>query len=419
MQATAAAREVPPAGKRRRDRDFQLLLTGSSVSMLGSRLTSIGYPLLVLALTGSPLVAGLVGFAATAPSILVYLPAGALVDRWDPWRAMLLCEFGRGAAVAIVVITVALGSPSVTQLTAVAVIEEILEVFSALAERRIVRSLVEPGNAAHDLARMEARTHMVVLFGRPLGGFLFGLSPGLPFLADSLSFGVSVAVLARIGRRRPCRPSEALAKLRLRREIGEGLRWIRSDPFARVAMPLTACTTFIGQALIMIFLAEAHFRHLPPSGIGIVLAASGAGGALGCAVADRLFRRFSYSLLQIQMWMWTGAFAMLALSGGSSFLLIAIALTIIGFSGALGNIALDTYLVRNVAERILGRITSADRLTTFGAFALGPLLGGACAEWCGIQQSILGLLVAVGLLTVVSGAAGSKPRRPDLLAPRP
>src|ERR1022692_4299045 len=125
MQVTAAAREVPPASPRRRDSDFQLLLTGSSVSMLGSRLTSIGYPLLVLALTGSPLVAGLVGFAATAPSILVYLPAGALVDRWDPWRAMLVCEFGRGAAIATVVITVALGSPSVALLTAVAVIEEI------------------------------------------------------------------------------------------------------------------------------------------------------------------------------------------------------------------------------------------------------------------------------------------------------
>lgn len=418
MSATAtAARKVHAAGRSRRERDFQLLLAGSSVSMLGSRLTSIGYPLLVFALTGSPLVAGLVGFAATAPSILVYLPAGALADRWDPWRAMVVCELGRGAAIATVVVIVALGHPSVLLLTALAVIEEILEVFSALSERRFVRTLVVPDEAAAALARMEARTHMVVLFGRPLGGFLFGLSRGLPFLADSVSFGISVAVLSKIGRRQARRLPETFPKLRLEKEIGEGLRWICADPFARFAVPLTACTTFICQALIMVFLAEAHSRHLAPGSIGVVLAASGAGGAIGCAVADRLFRHFGYSLLRIQIWMWTGAFAMLTLSRGSPVLLMAIALTIIGFSGALGNIALDTYLVSNVAERMFGRITSVDRLTTFGALALGPLVGGACVEWWGIRQSILGLLVAVGVLAVVSVAAGQQPRRADPLAP--
>jgi len=68
---------------------------------------------------------------------------------------------------------------------------------------------------------------------------------------------------------------------------------------------------------------------------------------------------------------------------------------------------------------MLGRITSVDRLTTFGALALGPLLGGACAEWYGIQQSIVGLLAAVGLLAVVSAVARHKPTRPDLLTPHP
>ena len=93
------------------------------MSMLGSHVTSIAYPLLVLRLTSSPFEAGWVAFAALAPSILVYVPAGALVDRWDPWRAMLVSEIGRGVAIAAVAVTVGMGKPNVPLLTAAAVVE--------------------------------------------------------------------------------------------------------------------------------------------------------------------------------------------------------------------------------------------------------------------------------------------------------
>ena len=45
-----------------------------------------------------------------APSLLVHVPAGALVDRWDPRRAMLVSEVGRGVAIAAVAVTLAMGS---------------------------------------------------------------------------------------------------------------------------------------------------------------------------------------------------------------------------------------------------------------------------------------------------------------------
>ena len=411
MLVTRVAAEAPVDDRLRRKRDFQSLLAGSSVSMLGSRLTAIGLPLLVLAVTGSPLVAGWAGFAAAAPSILVLLPAGALVDRWNSRRAMTFSELGRGVAIAAVVVVVLLGRPSVEILIGLVVVEEVLGVFSALSERRIICSLVEPDNTASALASAEARTHMVVLAGRSLGAFLFGLGQALPFLADALSFGVSASVLMRIGQRQePPQPAE-IAERNLWREIGDGLRWVRSDQFARIAFPLTACATLIGQALIMVFLAEAHARDLPSAQIGMVLAASGAGGALGSATAYWLFQHFQYRLLHIQMWIWTGMFALLAWSGGKSIFLMAVALTVTGFAGALGNIALDTYLLRKVDVNMLGRATSIDRLTTFGGLALGPLLGGAIAERNGVAQSIFALFVAAALLTAATAVASRRARR--------
>jgi predicted MFS family arabinose efflux permease len=402
----------------RRNRDFHLLLTGSSVSMLGSRLTAIGLPLLVLAITGSPLAAGWAGFAGAAPSVLILLPAGALVDRWNPRPAMIVSEVGRGAAITVVVVLVWLHHPSVELLIGLVVVAEVLGVFSALSERRLICSLVEPDNTASALASAEARTHLVVLAGRSLGAFLFGLGRALPFLADALSFVVSTGVIMRIKRWRSRQPEQD-ADRNLRREMAEGLRWVRSDHFARIAFPLTACTTLIGQALIMVFLAEAHEARLPPDRIGLVLAASGAGGVLGSAAAYWFFQRFKYALLSVQMQIWTIMFAILAWFGGKAFFLMAVVLTVTGFAGALGNIALDTYTLRRVNERMLARATSIDRLTTFGGLALGPLLGGAMVERCGVHVSICVLFVAVVGLTVAATAAQIRSRtEPSEYLPR-
>src|SRR5205085_9571820 len=74
----------------------------------------------------------------------------------------------------------------------------------------------------------------------------------------------------------------------LMEDVRTGFRWLCGDPFARIAMPLAACMTLVSQALIMVFLCEAHARHLSSLAIGAVLAASGVGGAFGAVAGSRL-----------------------------------------------------------------------------------------------------------------------------------
>jgi MFS family permease len=73
----------------RRNRDFLVLWSAQLVSTLGSQVSMLAFPLLVLARTASPAKAGLVGFANTIPALLFYLPAGVLVDRHDRRRVMV------------------------------------------------------------------------------------------------------------------------------------------------------------------------------------------------------------------------------------------------------------------------------------------------------------------------------------------
>src|SRR6202451_3457128 len=79
----------------RRNRDFQLLWGGQAVSLLGSQISKIAYPLLVLAMTGSPAKAGIAGFAALLGYPLFPMPAGGLADRHDRKRIMIVCDANR------------------------------------------------------------------------------------------------------------------------------------------------------------------------------------------------------------------------------------------------------------------------------------------------------------------------------------
>src|ERR671914_2186595 len=74
----------------RRNRDFLLLWTGQVVSTVGTRASSVAFPLLVLALTGSPSQAGFVAFAQTLPFPLLFLVAGVAVDRLGRERGPLV-----------------------------------------------------------------------------------------------------------------------------------------------------------------------------------------------------------------------------------------------------------------------------------------------------------------------------------------
>ncbi len=82
------------------NRDYMLLWSGQVISTIGTGASQIVYPLLILELTGSPTAAGIAAALTSLPYIFFSLPAGALIDRWDRKRVMILCDIGRGLTLA-------------------------------------------------------------------------------------------------------------------------------------------------------------------------------------------------------------------------------------------------------------------------------------------------------------------------------
>src|SRR6184192_3021305 len=149
-----------------RNRDYMLLWSGQVVSVLGSPLSEIVFPLLAWDMTGSPVPAGILLACYKVPLVLFSLPAGALIDRWDRKRAMMWCDTLRCLAFATVPLSAALGALSIWQLFLVALIEGTLSVFFNVAQVAALPRVV-PKEQLPDAGAQNQATTAIAEFAGP------------------------------------------------------------------------------------------------------------------------------------------------------------------------------------------------------------------------------------------------------------
>ncbi len=99
-----------------RNRNFMLLWSGQTISVFGSTISDLAFPLLVLALTGSPAQTGLVLALEAVPFLVFSLPVGAWVDRWNRKKVMILCNIGNALTLASIPFAMAIGHLTIVQL---------------------------------------------------------------------------------------------------------------------------------------------------------------------------------------------------------------------------------------------------------------------------------------------------------------
>lgn len=408
--ATAPPRPPPL----RRNRDFILLWSGQVVSTIGTRITSVAYPLLVLVLTESPARAGLVGFAQTLPFLLLYLPAGALVDRWDRKKIMLACDAGRAIALGSLAITLPLGLVTLAQIVVVAFVEGMLFVFFTAAEGAALPHIVPREQLPTAIAQNEARMQGADLVGQPLGGFLFGVARLAPFVVDAVSYAVGfcavLAVRPALQEDRPPVPR------RIGREIAEGVRWLWGHPLLRAVVVLVGGSNFVFNALVLVLIVRARELGASPALIGAMFAFYGAGGLLGSFVAPWVQRSIPARAVIIgSMWFWAATTALVVFIGEPVTLgLVA------GFAALAGpafNVVVASYNYALVPDRLQGRVRSTARLIAWGTIPLASLSAGLLLESLGPSHTLLtlaGIAVAVAVGASASPAIRRTPRIEDL-----
>ena len=401
-----------------RNRDFTLLWTSQVASTIGTRVTAVAYPLLVLLLTGSPALAGVVAFAQTLPFLLLYLPAGAWIDRWDRRRTMVVCELGRAVALGSVAAVALIGgihAVDVWQLALVAFVEGALFVLFDLAEGSALPHIVAPEQVPTAVAFNQARIQGADLVGQPLGGALFAASPALPFVVDAITYLASGGALAAIRSR--LQGERAPVTTRLRAQIAEGLRFVRGSAFLRDAVALVAGMNLIFNGLFLALVVRAHDLGASPEQVGLMLGIFGLGGVLGSIAAPWLHRRLPGRLILVgTAWAWAGLLLLQPLA--PTWLLLGVVAGVGALFGPPFNVVIAAYVYRVTPDELMGRVRSAIRLVAWGTIPVGSLLGGVLSEALGPGPALL--VFALGMLPVAVATTLSRGMREISAAePRP
>jgi hypothetical protein len=399
-----------------RNRDFNLLWVSQSLSDLGTAISTLAVPLLVLALTGSPVQAGLVGTAGLVVTLLCRLPAGVLVDRIDRRQLMLACDAVRLIAYLTLGLIVLDGHASLTAIIAVTVIGSACNALFSTAEHSSLRNIVARGQLPAAVARNEARAYGTSLAGPPLGGLLFGLGRGLPFFGNALTFLASLLGVLLV--RRPLQKPRAEKPAGGATALVEGVRFVFDNPFLRAVLVIAAPLNLAINGIIFTIIVTLQRNDVPPAIIGSVETVVAVGGLLGALAAPALQRRMPLPML-IRGICCAAAGFMAISSLLTPSIAAAIPVAIAVFLGPASNAALFGHQAAITPDRLQGRVVSVVIVAATSVSAAAPLIAGVLIAAWGSPAAILVFAATVGgsavAATVSKGIRSMQPV-PELAA---
>jgi predicted MFS family arabinose efflux permease len=397
-----------------------LLWSGQVVSTLGSSAAWIIYPLLILALTGSPAAAGVAGALAHLPYLLFSLPAGALIDRWDRKRVMILCDLGRALTVLSVPLAMWLDVLTLWQLYAAAFVEGTLFVFFNIAEVAALPRVVPTHHLPQAAAQNEAAFSAAHIVGPSFGTALYqGLGRAAPFIADAISYVVSCVTLLLI--RTDFRAAPPAARRHLGAEIAEGLHWLWQQRLIRYMAFLTGCINLVnaGTGLLVIVLAkELGASDLE---IGLAFSIGGIGGILGSLAGGQVQKRFSFGQVIVAL-MWASALLFPLYALAPSYVFLGVVFALMYFLGPVYNVVQFSYRLALIPDALQGRVNSTFRLLAFGFMPIGAALGGFLIERFGAMPTVVVFAlwnVILAVLTTFNRDVRNAPRLPGVSAQLP
>lgn len=382
-----------------RNRDYLLLIGGQGVSAMGTQVSDLAYILLVLALTNSPAQVGGIGAMRVLPALLLGIPAGVLVDRWDRKRLMIFCDCGRALCLASIPVVYALGHLTLPQLYLTAFVEAALATFFDLAERSCLPQIVSREQLSTASAQNQAVSYTSLTVGPPLSGILYSIGHVFPFLIDAISYVVSVVSLLFIKtpfqERREQKPRHVLT------EMQEGIVWLWHQPLLRFMTLLIGSLnlTVAGIDLIVVILAQQ--QHASSFVIGLIFAIGSIGGIAGAFVAPYIQKHFSYGQAIIVI-CWITALLWPLFAIAPNIIIIGLIFAAYLIWGRIMSVVNFTYRTAITPDRMQGRSLGIASIIVRTAPPAGIALTGIFIQHFGVIATILTISASRVLIAIIA-----------------
>ncbi|WP_078910061.1 MFS transporter [Streptomyces sp. NRRL S-87] len=420
--AAGTARDRPPLVPLRRNWRFQLLWVGATSTTLGVEAADVAYPLLVLALTGSPALAGLFGFTQLIVILLFGLPIGVLADRWDHRRVLVGAEAARAVATASVAVALAMDRLTAVHLLLVAVVLGVGTAFGGPVRMLLIRAVVPDEQLTQALTQDEVREGAAGLLGPAVGGALYGVSRVVPFVACAVTFSVSLVCTLFV--RVPPRAKDPAADAGAGAGDGAGggdgeergaaaaeesggafagvLELVR-QPALRGSLLLVGTFYLVLTAVTLTVVVKLQAQDTPPGLVGFALTGSAVGMLLGSLLVKRLHGWMAPGRLLLLVSA-VAALCVTLLAAPFAWWWVFGVLVVATLTTPALRVLIDIMILRQVPEDRRGRTIVATMTVLQCGPAAGTLGAGLLLQFAGTTGAILALGGLQAVVTLVGVA---------------
>jgi Transmembrane secretion effector len=383
----------------RDSRDLRLVVAGSFVSNLGAQATLVALPFQLYLLTHSALVVGLLGAAELVPLVSMALLGGAIADRMDRRRLLLLTQIGLVATSGGLAILPALGRPPVGVLYALGGLLAGFNSLQNVAISSLVPNLIDRPRLPRVLAVSYGLSALSMVMGPGLGGLLIAaIGVQAAYTVDAASCLAIVFTVLCIAAQPPLVVGD---QPRVLASIAEGLRYVRGNRalVGSFAIDLVAMTFGMPRALFAV-LAVSVF-HAGAAGTGALYAAVPAGATIAALLTGWInhARRLGVIVIwAVAVW---GAAVSLAGLMGSLWPAVAL-LAVAGAADSVSAVCRSTINQTVTPDAMRGRMSAAFSLVVTGGPRLGDVESGGVAGAAGVRFSVVsgGLLCMLGVVVI-------------------
>ncbi|HEY1175567.1 MAG TPA: MFS transporter [Phytomonospora sp.] len=399
----------------RKNRDFQILWSAQAMSGLGSTVSGIAYPLLILALTGSATYAGLMGTLEMVFLLLATLPAGVFADRFDRRKIMVGCDVVRAVVLGAMAVLVLTDRAAIWMILVAGSLTSIGDGLFNPAAGGALKQLVPASQLAAAAAAREGRNAAAAMVGPPLAGVLFTVGRAVPFLFDALSYLVGAAALLFI--RRPFQRERGAEHAEpMWKGATAGFVFIFGNPVLRALMSWAVLMNMAFAGVPLVLIAHATKVGANTALTGLVITLLGAGVLLGSFAATWLVKVLRPSQV-IHLSAAALPIGLTAAVFTSSPIVQGIVFGVVVFMIPPGNALLGGYMGAIVPDHLQGRVNAAQSLAAMGLRPVGPIAFGIVFDHFGTGWAFAaaaGIALLAGLFTLDRDVRHM--RRPEELA---
>ena len=383
-------------------RDFRLLFTGATTSLLGDQFALIATPWLVLKMTGDPMTLGIVLALEGIPRAVFMLLGGAITDRISPRLVMLISDIIRFVLTSLMAFVVFTGTVQIWMLYAFGLGFGLVAGFAIPAENSIVPMLVEEQDLQAGNSIMMGITQLAGFIGPTVAGILIGrfssssLGIGLAFAIDALSFAVSTVSLWLI---RTGNQHQSSEKENVWASILTGVKFLWDDKVLRLMFVVLMAVNFLLIGPLLVGIPVLADQRLPEGAVafGMLMSAFAGGNLAGYLIAGSLPRPSGAAMRMIMIFLIAAFGAVIGALGFIPSTWVDFGLLfLLGLGNGYIALILFTWMQTRTPKDMLGRMMGLLMFSSSGLVPISQAISGAVSKW-----NLTFLFVSAGALVML------------------